>query len=293
MASPTPLTLVFNPQFGAVHWDTIAKGFTHNSKGGIIIRDENLAGRIFIFKPQLPGAQLRTMFELGRHPSCWLKIGWAKDHETRQFKEVVDDIGYPMMNYFPRITLTFQWMDAEEWGWVGQSAWFIIPGGVFINKAGVRERSGANIDVYLNNVLINSSGNPEPLFPRGLDQMSIAIINRDVHNKFKVPYAGKIIALDKTLDKHTTGWPAAIWEGPSWPVLGPPIEAAPEAEALVHQANVEEEITKSKRSSDRPWYALDMSAVWAWYTSKSTFTQLVFMVLGSASAALILWAWSR
>ena len=294
MGQPTILTLAFGPSFGAVHWDAAAGEFMKNERGGLILRDENLAGRIVLFKPLVPGAkEPRTTFEVGRHPHCWLKIGWAKDRYTGKFREVADERGYPLMNYFPRISLTFQWMDAEEWNWVGQSAWFVIPGGVFLNKSGVRERSGANLDVYLNNRLINASGNPEPLFPDGITQTSIAVLNRDVHSKFDVPYAGKIIALDKALDRHTTGWPSAIWSGPSWPVLLPPVDKEPKPDALSQNADVEEAITESKAHNDRPWYALDMGQVWAWYSSKSTLAQMAFLILGSCGAALVLWAWSR
>lgn len=294
MSQPTVMTLALGPSFGAVHWDAAAGEFMKNERGGFILRDENLAGRLILFKPQVPGIkEPRTTFEIGRHPQCWLKIGWAKDLYSGKFREVTDERGYPLMNYFPRISLTFQWMDAEEWNWVGQSAWFVIPGGVFLNKSGVRERSGANLDVYLNNRLISSSGNPEPLFPDGITQTSIAVINRDVHSKFDVPYAGKIIALDKALDRHTTGWPSAIWEGPSWPVLDLPKEAEPKPEALAQNADVEEAITVGKTQDDRPWYALHIEAAWAWYSGKSTLAQLAFMALGSASAALVLWAWSR
>ena len=300
METPSKLTLAFSPNFGAVHWDVRSGGFLTNSKGSNIIRDENLAGRLVVFKPELPGAPPRTMFEIGRHPACWLKIGWAKEPYSGKFKEVIDEKGYPLMNYFPRISLTFQWMDASEWAWVGRSAWFIIPGGVFINKDGARERSGANLDVYLNGKTVSSEGNPEPLFPNGIGQVSIAVVNRDVHSKFDVPYEGKIIVMDRALGKHTTGWPAAVWEGPSWPVLPPPVELPPPPDALKENAEIEEAVAVQKMNSDsqgtlreRPWYAMHIEAAWAWYTAKGTFTQMVFLVLGSAGLALVLWAWSR
>lgn len=293
MDTPSKLTLAFSPNFGAVHWDAVAGEFMKNERGGLILRDENLAGRPIVFNPKLPGAPTRTMFEVGRHPGCRIKIGWAKDLYTGKSREVTDERGYPLMNYFPRISLTFQWMDEKDWGWVGQSAWFIIPGGVFLNHKGVRERSGINLDVYLNGRLVRAIGNPEPLFPDGLTQMSIAVINRDVHEKFDVPYAGKIIALNRALDRHTTGWPAAVWIGPSWPVLLPPKKIEPDPEALSQNADIEEAITESKAHDDRPWYALHIESIWAWYTAKSTFTQMVFLVLASAGLALVLWAWSR
>lgn len=294
MPEPTTLTLAFAPNFGAVHWDAAAGEFMRNERGGLILRDENLAGRTILFRPILPRTvKPRTTFEIGRHPHCWLKIGWTKDRYTQEFHEVTDDRGYPLMNYFPRISLTFQWMDASEWGWVGQSAWFVIPGGVFLNKAGVRERSGANLDVYLNGQLINASGNPEPLFPNGQDTTCLAVINRDVHNQFDVPYAGKIIALDKPLDRHTTGWPASVWDGHNWPILPPPKEKKPEPEALAKNADVEEAITESKSSSDRPWYSVDMDQVWVWYSTKGTLTQMILLTLISANAALLIWVWKR
>jgi hypothetical protein len=289
---PTDLTLAFSPGFGAAHWDLASGGFLSNPKGGLIIRD-GVANRVVVFHPMISKTQARTTFEIGRHPTCWLKIGWYKNPYSGKFQEVADDRGYPLMNYFPRITLTFQWMDASRWSWVGESAWFVIPGGVFMNKDGVRERSGANLDVYLNGALISSEGNPEPLFPGGSTQTHIAILNRDVHSKHDVPYAGKMIVIDGALDKHTTGWPASIWDLEGyWPAQPKPQHKAPEPEALEQNAEIEEAIAQSKETqNNRPWYAAHLEAAWAWFTSKNTTVQLIILVLVSAGAALVVWAW--
>jgi hypothetical protein len=239
---PTPLTLVFGPDFGAVHWDT--------DLGQLLkYRDDNLAGRQIVFQPNLPRQPLRLTFEVGRHPDCWIKIGWEKDRETNAIRERKDGRGYPVMNYFPRITLTFQWMSADEWAWVGESSWFVIPGGIFTNADGVRERSGRNLDLYLNGRLATSEGNPEPLFQSGRSQVCLTVVNRDIHSRFEADYNGKIIILGYRLDQYTTGWPADVWTGPQWPTPLPPTEADTSATAIKQQADVEQAALASKSAA--------------------------------------------
>jgi len=294
MSLPTPFSLVISPEFGAVHWDTQTGGFLHNERGGLILRDESLAGRNLVFNPVAGYIEPRTTFEMGRHTSCWLKIGWVKDRFTKEWREVTDNSGYPLMNYFPRITLTFQWMDAAHWSWVEESAWYVVPGGMFVNKAGVRERSGANLDVYLNNVLIKSHDNNEPLFQKGDERTCIAIINRDIHHSFDVPYEGKIIALDYELDKYTTSWPSSVWTGELWPTLPPPAGQRPLAESMAKNTDLELATPDSKRKEhDGPWYSVDMDQVWAWYSQKGTLTQMILITLISTNAALLIWVWKR
>lgn len=55
----------------------------------------------------------------------------------------------------------------------------------------------------------------------------------------------------------------------------------------------EAENDREDRKPPAPWYAIDMAEVWAWYTGKGTLAQMIFLMLGSAGAALVLWAWSR
>jgi hypothetical protein len=213
----TPLTLVFSPDFGAVHWDADQEKLIH-------YRDDGLAGKQIVFEPRVSNEQLKLTFQIGRHSDCWIRIGW-RGQDACQNQEWLDSRGYPVMGYYPPITLTFQWMDAKgTWAW--SSGWFVIPGGV-LTMNGVCERFGKNLDLYLNGRLAAVDGNPEPLFLKDMDRVCLAVVNRDFHRRYDVSCQGKIIIFEFPLDRQSTG--RLLWEGPQWPTL--PVSVPKTAEA--------------------------------------------------------------
>lgn len=286
---PTPLTLVFSPEFGAVHWDT--------DLGQLLkYRDDNLAGRQIVFQPSVPGQPLRLSFEVGRHPNCWVKIGWEKDRETKQAREWKDNRGYPIMNYYPRITLTFQWMDVSDGVWVDESSWFVIPGGVFVNGDGIRERSGKNLDLYLNGRLATSEGSPEPLFFGGRNQVCLTVVNRDIHDRFESAYEGKIIVLGYALDQYTTGWPSDIWHGPNWPIPPLPQKLPPDATALKQQADVERAVMASKppeETTGRTWADVVAIALHGPDSVEDRVWYRAWLFVLAVVAVIGVWLWKR
>lgn len=289
MDKVTPLTLIFSPNFGAVHWDTDLEQL-------IKYRDDNLAGRQIVFEPHIPNQPIQLTFEMGRHPDCWIKIGWEKDRETGQKREWRDNRGYPIMNYYPRITLTFQWMSAEQWAWVAESAWFVIPGGVFTNADGIRERSGRNLDLYLNGQLATSEGNPESLFPHGQDRVCLTIVNRDIHQRFEAPYEGKIIILGFPLDQFTTGWPASVWDGPNWPVPSVPDVPSPDATALKQQSDVEKAALDAKALQEvkgRSWADVVVIALHGPDSIEDRVWYRAWLFVLSVLAVIGIWLWKR
>lgn len=202
----TPLTLIFSPDFGAVHWDADQERLIH-------YRDDGLAGKQIVFEPRLSGEQLKLTFQIGRHPDCWIRIGLRGDAKLDQ--EWLDSRGYPVMGYYPPITLTFQWMDANVWAW--SAGWFVIPGGVLNHANGSSERFGENLDLYLNGQLAAIDGNPAPLFFKGMDQVCLSVVNREFHRRYNVPFQGKIIIFEYPLERQPTN--RLPWDGELWPLL--------------------------------------------------------------------------
>lgn len=194
MSQPTPLSLVFGPDFGAVH---------RHPDGEIRYWRDRLAGHIRVFKPVVGGVE-RTMFELGRHPSCWLRIGWesVSGHEQQRTNEA----GYPLFGAISRVMVTFAWASEKDYPWISHSKWLVMPGGVFVGKDGNRESSTARNGVYLNGHRLSDGDNPETLFLPGQNQAFLSLGK-----------TGRIIIIDGSLDEHSTGWPAQIWAGANWP----------------------------------------------------------------------------
>ncbi len=159
-------------------------------------------GRQLVFQPQQCDQPLTLVFDVGQHPDCWIRVGKKS---------------YPKgVSTFPQITLTFQWVSAEEWTWIDESSWFVVMGGIFVDALGHREKTRV-LDLYLNNRLVTSDNNPELLFPPGRSQVCLTVVNRDIHSRLDIDYNGKIIILNYCLDQYATSWPADVWTGPQWP----------------------------------------------------------------------------
>ena len=257
---PTPLTLVIGPNFGAPHLHPDGTVRYH--------RDTNLAGRIVAFKPQLPGLPDRCMFEIGRHPSCWMRI----DRNPQLNSE-----GYSVLNAFSRVHVTFQWMDSERYSWVGESRWFVIPGGVFLGKDGIRESSGAKNGVFLNGHRLPDGGNPEPLFALGQFEAHLAL-----------GLYGKIIVVDGLLDDHSTGWDRSRWEGQGWPI--PESDHRDDTGQHERRLQVEGEVVAEKIQqlpTNSPWFVpAIMEPGWDWFTSQNVVLQVFILALAGGLAAL-------
>lgn len=259
--TPTPLTLVFSPEFGAPHLHPDGQVRYHI--------DRNLAGRIVAFKPVLPGVAPRSMFEIGRHVNCWLRIDRSPELNSE---------GYSVLNAFSRVHVTFQWMDVERYSWVGESRWFVIPGGVFLGKDGIRESSGAKNGVFLNGARLSDGGNPEPLFQGGGFEANLSL-----------GVYGRIIVMDGLLDDHSTGWDRSRWEGPGWPSTQTDIrnDTGPHERRIQVEGEVVAEKTAQKPISNSPWFVpAILEPGWVWFKAQSPLLQALILVLAACLTAL-------
>ena len=266
MSQPTPLSLVFGPDFGASH---------RHPDGEVRYWRDRLAGHIRVFKPVVGGVE-RNMFELGRHPSCWLRIGWesVSGHERQRTNEA----GYPLFGAISRVMVTIAWASETDYPWISHSKWLVMPGGVYVGKDGHRESSTARNGVYLNGHRLSDGDNPESLFEPGQHEAYLSLGK-----------TGRIIIVDGSLDEHSTGWPAQVWTGANWPD-GEADE--PSTDLSPQRLQVEGQVAAAKTGADVTGRTMADLAAIVLYGPEGVDARLWWVFCGVVGA-LVLWILER